>query len=510
MSAANTTGNDPERGGFLQELIAQLEVRERLNWRNVPITSVTDDSRRVERGALFVALRGENCDGHDYIADALRRGASAVLCRELPGRLPPCPVVRVRDVRYALSSVAANFYGTGGQAVKPIGVTGTDGKTTTTYLIRSILRQAGHRTGLIGTLKYDTGPASIESTQTTPHPLPLHAMLRDMRTDGMSHAVMEVSSHALVHRRVAHVPFDIAVLTNVTEDHLDFHGSIENYIRAKEMLFEQLSPHSVAILNADCPVWRRYARASRAAVLTYGINSLSDIKLIKRNRSTDGTRMVVRTPFERCELKTPLVGDFNCENVLAAIAAGFAAGVGTESAVRAMETFGGVPGRLEKVGGGTGRGLPSFFVDYAHTPDALGKILATLRPITRGQLICVFGCGGDRERQKRPAMGRIATSAADVTVITSDNSRSERTEDIIADITAGIDKSAGRYLIQPDRRRAIGMALEVAGSCEDVIVVCGKGAEGFQHIGGMKIPFDDRRVCRQAMESVKPKVRKTA
>ncbi len=512
MTTAHTFTENGRRSLSLEDLISGLwlYVRDTVDWRNTPISSVTDDSRRVRPGSLFIAVRGEECDGHKFMADAVRRGAVAVICRRPPAKNPGCPVIIASDTRYALSAVSARFYDTTGSGPKAVGVTGTNGKTTTTYLLRAILKEAGHRPGLIGSLEYDLGQRCIESGQTTPHPLQLHSMLDEMKYGKLTHAVMEVSSHSLVHRRVAHVPFDMAVLTNVTEDHLDFHGGMEQYIRAKGMLFGQLSRDAVAILNADCPVWKRYSRATRATVLTYGINNIADVKLVRCCRSIDGTVMEIRNPLETLRFTTPLVGDFNCENILAAAAAGFAAGVDGATFRRALEKFNGVPGRLEKVQIKGGSGLPSFFVDYAHTPDALKKILNTLYPLTKGQLICVFGCGGDRERAKRAKMGHIATSIADVSVVTSDNSRSERTEDIISDISGGVNMSGGRYFTELDRRRAIEKALAIANSGDDVIVVCGKGAESFQHIGDTKLPFDDRVVCRQAMANVVSGKRKTA
>ncbi len=496
----------------LDELVRGLwlYVNDSVNWRDIEISSVTDSSLSVKPGSLFVAVRGEETDGHQFIPDAVRRGASAVVCCNPPTRSLSCPVIIVRNARFALSALTARLHGTNQGFLKPVGVTGTDGKTTTTHLIRSVLCEAGLRTGLIGTLKYELGSKTIESNQTTPHPLALHSMLGEMRRSNITHPVMEVSSHALVHRRVAHVPFDIAVLTNVTEDHLDFHGSMEKYIRAKEMLFKQLSPDAVAVLNADCPLWGRYAKATRAEVLTYGKKNVADIKLIQRSGGIGGSSMVIRNPLETYEINTSLVGDFNCENILASAAVGFAAGIEGKTIKEALDKFPGVPGRLEKIGPENARGLPSFFVDYAHTPDALAKILNTLKPLTEGQLICVFGCGGDRERQKRSKMGHIATSVADVSIITSDNSRGERTEDIMADITAGINKSGGRYFTEPSRRYAIEKALATANSENDVIVVCGKGAERFQHIGKTKLPFDDRAVCRQVMQNKLVGKRKTA
>ncbi len=499
-----------QAGCCLEKLLRPLPDCESFNWANRAISSVTDDSRQVQPGSLFIAVDGEECDGHDFIPDAVRRGAFALLCEELPESMPSCPVIRAEDSRFALSAVAAQFYGTLDTDLKSIGVTGTDGKTTTTHLIHAILKEAGIKAGLLGTLRYELGLQSIEANQTTPHPLPLHSMLREMSQGNITHSVMEVSSHSLVHKRVAHVPFDIGVLTNVTEDHLDFHGTIEEYIRAKGILFKQLSPDAVAVLNADSPVWKRYARATKASVLTYGINNIADVKLVEQEKSVKGTYMVIRTPLEKYAVNSRLVGDFNCENILAAATVGFASGMSGEVVKDALEKFSGVPGRLEKLHSDSSKDIPPFFVDYAHTPDAMEKILKTLRPLTKGQLICVFGCGGDRERQKRPQMGNIATSIADVAVITSDNSRSESTENIIADIVEGIKKSGGRYFTEPDRRCAIEKALATSNSREDVIVVCGKGAERFQDVGGVKRPFDDRVVCRQVMERLVAKKRKRA
>ncbi len=510
MSITKVYNKDLKWGRSLGKLISNLSSHKKFNWKNAAISSVTDDSRQVGEGTLFVAVNGEMQDGHDFIPDAVRRGASAILCEKLPDRMPECPVIYVYNARQALSSVAAQFYGTADSNLKVVGTTGTDGKTTTTHLIHAILNASEHRAGLIGTLKNDLGMQSMEATQTTPHPVSLHFMLREMRRSKLSHAVMEVSSHSLVHQRVAHVPFDIGVLTNITEDHLDFHGTIEEYIRAKEILFRQLDQEAIAVLNADSPVWKRFARSTEANVLTYAINHVADVRLVECKQSVDGTRMVIRNPLETYEVNSPLVGLFNCENVLASATVAFASGIAGSTVKEAIGSFKGVPGRLEKITHSRCDAMPSFFVDYAHTPDALEKILNTLRPLTDGQLICVFGCGGDREKQKRPKMGNIATSIADVSVITADNSRSESTEDIIADITTGINKSGGRYITDPDRRIAIEKALNTATSEKDVIVVCGKGAEKFLHIGDSKIPFDDRDVCRQVIDSTTSKKRKTA
>jgi len=485
---------------MLGELTGGLAAVQKLNCAEVPIAGVTDDSRRVEPGALFVAVRGERLDGHLYIADAVRRGAAAVVCERLPDPVPPCPVIQVPNARVALSALAAEFHGRPAERLCVVGVTGTDGKTTTTELLRAILCEAGHPCGSLGTVSYHIGAREVESTQTSPHPLALHAMLREMVDAGLTHAAIEVSSHALVHHRTDHVPFRVAVLTNVTEDHLDFHGSLEAYVRAKQMLFERLGQEGVAVLNAESPYCERYAEAARpACVLTYGIKATADVKLERSEQSARGTTMLVRTPLGSYALRTRLLGEYNCENILAAATAAFALGVPHQAVQAALRKFRGVPGRVERVEVDDATGLPTLCVDYAHTPNALARVLRALRPFTRGRLICVFGCGGEREHQKRPVMGRIATSLADLTVITSDNSRGERTEEIIAQILAGIQSPHGPYIVEPDRRRAIERAVEAAGP-EDIIALCGKGCE----------PFDDRIVAREVLLSRANRRRRSA
>ena len=488
---------------MLEQLLAQLDVVKTLNKADVPISAVTDDSRQVNWGTLFVAVTGEKADGHRFIPQAVARDAAAVVCERPPADLPPCPVVRVRDSRLALSAVGDAFCGHPAQDLCVIGVTGTDGKTTTVSLIQAALEAAGRPTGLLGTVEYDLGAESLDSDQTTPHPLVLHAMLSNMRQAGLTHMVMEVSSHSLVHRRTAHVPFRVAALTNVTEDHLDFHGSLESYVRAKLMLFEDLPPEGVAVLNADSPLCERFREAvpAHATTLTYGMVNLADVSLEERHAGVQGTEMTVRTPLDGYSLRSPLVGDYNCENVLAAAAVAFALDVPVGAVRRALAHFEGVPGRLERVDMPGREDLPGVFVDYAHTPNALSKVLTTLRPLAKGRLICVFGCGGDREREKRPLMGDVATSVADLTVITSDNSRSERTEDIIAQIEVGIDGRGPNYTTEPDRRRAIEIALAAARP-GDVVALCGRGCERFQLLGDRRIPFDDRIVARKIMQSL--------
>jgi len=497
----------------LKALSAGLRAVQRLNYADVPISFVTDDSRDVGAGSLFVAVKGVNVDGHRFIEEALARGASAIVCESVPVPLPQCPVIVVPDSRRALSALADAYYGMPSRELRVVGVTGTDGKSSTTAILASILERAGGRVGTLGTIQYRLGSRTLESVLTTPDALPLQRMLREMVQSGLSHVCMEVSSHALVHHRTAHVRFEGAVLTNVTEDHLDLHGSIENYVRAKLRLFEQLPRHGFAVINTDSPFSKRFfdcARLRGVRVLTYGIRSAADVTGSILSMDLCGMRIAVRTPLESYEVRTRLTGSYNCENVLAAAAAAFACDCGADAVSAAVRDFEGVPGRLEQIEVPSRPDLPSVCVDYAHTPNALRKVLTALRPLVNGRLICVFGCGGDRERQKRPLMARAATGLADLTIITSDNSRSERTDDIIADIVSGISPSGAPYLIEPDRAKAIRLAISRARGPGAMVAICGRGNERHQIVGNRKIPFDDRVVARQILEEMPQSRRKSA
>jgi len=494
----------------LSSLTRQLNVKRTLHFADLPICSVTQNSRRAVRNTLFVAIKGTRCDGHDFIAHALERGASAVVCEDLPDTLPPCPVLQVHDSRFALSALADAFTGHPSKQLDTVGITGTDGKTSTATMLASIMERKGCSVGTLGTVSYRLGARCLNSSLTTPDAMSLHQMLKEMVDSGLSHACMEVSSHALAMRRTAHVRFDVAVLTNITEDHLDFHLNREGYISAKQILFEQLDSDSIAVLNADSPVCQRFSEVTPANVLTYGRGTWADITGEILYMDMHGMRISIRTPFETYEVCTPLIGEYNCENVLAAATAAFASGCSGEQVRGALNEFKGVPGRLEKVSIPGRRDLPMVVVDYAHTPNALGKVLSTLRPLVKGDLVCVFGCGGDREKQKRPKMGRAATHLADYTVVTSDNSRSEKTEDIMADILQGIGAPASRYTLEPDRRKAIRIGIQRATGPNSLVAICGKGDESVLELSDGKVPFDDRQVTRQILETMPRRGRQIA
>lgn len=484
----------------LSRLVASLSPAQWSRYRDELVLDVTDDSRRVRPGSLFVAVPGVAVDGHRFVAQALEWGACAVVCEALPQPLPECPVVLVPDARAALSALAAAFNRHPAHRLCMVGVTGTDGKTTTTELCRAILATAGHEAGALGTVSYNLGGCTLHSNQTTPHPLALHGMLREMECEGLTHVCMEVSSHSLVQKRTADVPFRVAALTNVTQDHLDFHGSLENYVAAKQLLFAGLGRSATAVLNADSSVCARYMEVCLGNTLTYGMAADADVKGVRLSAGLDGMTMAVSTPDGPYELCTPMVGAYNCENILAAVTVALALGVDSEAVREGVAGFRGVAGRLERIGMPRGQNAPGgVFVDYAHTPNGLRSVLSALRELTRGRLICLFGCGGDREKLKRPMMGRVGAELADVTIVTSDNSRSEPTVEIIAQIVAGMPETGARCIAEPDRRTAIELALDQAHSPDDVVAICGRGCEQIQVIGGDHIPFDDRAVTRQIL-----------
>lgn len=461
--------------------------------RGVEVRNIETDSRRIHRGDLFAAIRGgEEEDRHPYIPDAVARGASAIV---LEDDLPTAPAVRVRvpDVKRALALLANRFYGEPWRNLTTIGVTGTSGKTTTTSLIRSVLEAAGIQAGRIGSGQNIVGGEVQPAQNTTPFAHEVQRLLREMVEKGDRAVVMEVTSHALTLDRVYGIDFKLALFTNLTRDHLNFHKTERAYFEAKALLFENLRSESGAVLNADDPASAELARRTRAPVLTYGLASTADVRPERHATDWQGTRMEVMTPVGKVEVQSNLRGLFNVSNLLAAVAAGVALGIDPDPIRQGLLNVQ-VPGRFESVDAGQPFAV---LVDYAHKPDALEKVLRTARGLTKGRLICVFGCGGDRDRGKRPIMGKIATDLSDLTIVTSDNPRTEDPDAIIAEITAGI--SGGTHEALPDRRQAIHRAIELAHP-GDVVLIAGKGDEDYQIIGTTKTHFDDREVAREALK----------
>ncbi len=505
------TGSPMPPHATLSGLMEVLNPQRTHHYADRRITAIVNDSRKATAGALYVAIRGTRLDGHRFISPALENGAVALVCEDCPPFDPRCPVIQVADTRRALSALAARFNGSPSRWLNVAGVTGTDGKTSTTELLRSILNEAGRPAGSIGTLGCNLGNHWLDSDLTTPDPTVLHSTFRRMLEVGLTDACMEVSSHSLVQHRVADVEFDLAILTNITRDHLDMHGTREAYARAKRVLFEGLAPGSVAVLPAECEFFQDFRAATRAEVLSYSMGSLADVKGRIISMDMESMEILVRTPFESYRLSTRLIGAFNCMNILAAATAAFAYGIGGEVVKEALRGFTGVPGRLERIQVPGRDDLPGVCVDFAHTPDALQKVLTTLRPLVRGRLVCVIGCGGERDTAKRPIMGRIAAERADLAVFTADNSRSESTNEIIEQMRRGLPADCDNVLVEPDRRNAIELALRLAGSPRAMVAVCGRGCERYLNLGPeQKIPFDDRVVVRQIMENMPAGRRKIA
>ena len=471
------------------------------------IRGIAYDSRQVSPGDLFFALPGAEVDGHAYLAQALELGAAAVVVEHVPedlALLDRCAVV-VPDARRALAPVSSRFFGAPARELRLVGVTGTNGKTSTSYLLESILAAQHRNVGLIGTVEVRFANERRRATNTTPESLDLQQTLRDMRTQGVDTCVMEVSSHGLELGRVTGCEFEVAAFTNLTQDHLDFHGDMTRYRDAKGRLFdEHLAPGSTAVLNLDDPAAAGFAASAKArGARCIGVSRKdpdADVRLASADVTIDGTRATLALPDGPLEVTLPLIGDFNLENLLVAVGMAVALGVPHDAIAEGVARCPQVPGRTERIGAEIA-GAPTVLVDYAHTPDAVEKLLATLHPLAEEKLVAVFGCGGDRDRAKRPQMAEAVRRHADRIVATSDNPRTEDPERILDDVEAGLgglarldragfaDGEPG-FLRLVDRREAIEAAIEVAGP-RDTVVIAGKGHEDYQIIGREKLPFSD-------------------
>lgn len=480
------------------ELLDQSGVAVSRRRGDADVTSVVADSRRCEGGACFVAVRGSADDGHRYIAQAVAAGAAAVVCEDPAGVPPEVALAVVGRSQTTVGCLAQAFHGWPGRRLTSVAVTGTNGKTTVAYLLRSILTAAGEKAAMLGTVCYQTGRRTVEASTTTPDAIQLAQMAAEMVDAGMTHLVMEMSSHALDQGRASGMDFRVGVFTNLSGDHLDYHGSMESYRDAKRRLFEGLPADGWAVVNRDDLASEAMAAATGANVFWYGLSPLADLHAQIDRIDADGTRMVLVCGDERSEAFTPLIGRHNVYNCLAAAGAAKALGLSAEAIVAGLAQAGNVPGRLERVD------VPapySVFVDYAHTDDALTNILGAVRPVTAGRVILVFGCGGDRDRTKRPRMARVAEDLADRVVVTSDNPRTERPEDIIEEILTGLtEQGRAEAIVEPDRRRAIteGIGLAERG---DVVIIAGKGHENYQVLGTERVHFDDAEVATEVMRA---------
>lgn len=474
------------------------------------ITHICYDSRRCSAGALFVAVAGLLHDGHDFVGEALEKGARCVVHeRDIPYRRG-VTALRVADSRRALSTLAANFHGRPSKRLFVTGITGTNGKTTITYLLESILKEAGLKVGVIGTINCRYNGVELLSAHTTPESPDLQHMLATMADAGVTHVVMEVSSHAIDRDRVADVDFQRGLFTNLSSEHLDYHGSMEAYFAVKKRFFTELLKKGPAVINGDDHWGQLLAAEVNGPLVTFGIGGDWDVKPRAYSLTTSGMTADVETPRGRLSLSSPLTGMFNLSNVLAAVALAGTLDIPGSCIAAGIERARSVPGRLERVP--SKEKEISVFVDYAHTEDGLRNVLEALRAFEHNRIITVFGCGGDRDRTKRPLMGRTAAELSDCTVITSDNPRRENPAAIIREIEAGINGSKARkaassgmppgegkeYRVIEDRSEAIAWAIASAVP-GDIVLIAGKGHEDYQIVGDRRIPFDDRRIAEQCL-----------
>jgi UDP-N-acetylmuramoyl-L-alanyl-D-glutamate--2,6-diaminopimelate ligase len=486
----------------LRELIAELDKPVATGSLDTEIRALTYDSRKVGPGVAFVALRGTTADGHDYIAKAISNGAAAIIAEQAPPEEVTVPWVHVRFSRIALAQAAAALYGHPGDALKIAGVTGTNGKTTTAFLAHHLLNRGHERCGLLGTVFYDLGGQHVPATHTTPESLEIQQLLAQMRKNGCRAAAMEVSSHALDQDRVHGLDFAVGIFTNLTQDHLDYHGTMEAYFKAKAKLFEKIAaqPRGQMIINTDDLWGRKLATQfeSTGRVIKFGFGVGADFRAVNVRYDLTGSSFELEMKGRALLVRLPLIGDFNVYNALGALAAVQSMGVNLRESVDHLKQAPQVPGRLERV---TENSKFQVFVDYAHTPDALENVLRTLRALRPNRIITVFGCGGDRDRTKRPKMAAAAEAGSDICVLTSDNPRSEDPEQIMADAAKGFARPKKNAMIA-DRKEAIHVALYGA-RAGDIILVAGKGHEDYQEIKGKRLPFDDRRVVRQLLERLR-------
>ncbi len=484
----------------LKTLLSAISVRQIIGPSDRAVEGIAYDSRRVQRNGLFVALPGAKVDGHNFVEQAMEKGASVIVA-EREQKFPRATCVVVENTRAALADLSAAFYRFPAQKLKLVGVTGTNGKTTTTFLIRHICEKAGRRCGLIGTVRYQIGERVLPAARTTPESLDLQELLAQIANAGCRAAAMEVSSHALAQDRTHGLEWDVAVFTNLTQDHLDFHGTMQNYFESKARLFTQLSSQTkkrkpVAVINLD----DRYGEQligkidKNISIVTYGMSVRADFRASNYRMEFGGTSYRLDARGKSYLVRIPLIGRFNVVNSLAALAAANALGIRVREAVFSLGKSPQVPGRLEMV---PAKRQFQVFVDYAHTPDALLNVLKTLRALEPRRLIVVFGCGGDRDREKRPLMAQVVDLNADYTLITSDNPRKEDPAAIISQVEKGFRSSHYEKIV--DRAEAIARAIALA-QPRDIVLIAGKGHETYQEFADRTVPFDDIQVARRALE----------
>lgn len=486
----------------LRDLIAQLDNPVATGSLDTEIGGLAYDSRKVAPGIAFVALRGGHSDGHQFIPNAIESGAAAIIAEQAPPDDVKVPWVHVRQSRIALAQAAAALHGHPAKGMSIVGVTGTNGKTTTAFLIHHLLNLGQKRCGLLGTIFYDLGGVQKPATHTTPESLEIQQLLAQMRDNGCRACSMEVSSHALDQHRVHGLPFAAGIFTNLTQDHLDYHGTMEDYFAAKQTLFQTIAdqPKGRIIINSDDSWGRklitRFEHTGRITKFGFGVGA--DFRATNIRYDLTGTSFELEAIGRSFLVRLPLIGDFNVYNALGALAASHALGMNLRESVASLQQSPQVPGRLERI---TESSKFHVFVDYAHTPDALVNVLRTVKALRPTRIITVFGCGGDRDRTKRPKMAAAAEAGSDICVLTSDNPRTEDPESILADAAKGFTRPK-QHAIIADRKEAIRTALEAARD-GDIILIAGKGHEDYQDVQGKKYPFDDRKIGRQMLQRLR-------
>lgn len=478
---------------LLKELLKNIEFELLQGELETLVSSIHYDSRTVVDSSLFVAIKGFQTDGHIFICQAIRKGASVVILEdevEVPKQIT---VLKVKHSRKVLALISSAFYGNPSDKLTLIGITGTNGKTTTSFILKSLLESVEIKTGLIGTTGYYIGEEKLEASHTTPESLELHQLFAKMVCEYVKVVIMEVSSHSLSMDRVYGLNFKVGIFTNLTQDHLDFHNTMENYRRAKAILFENLSEDSFAILNEDDENSKFFRKITKAKTFTYGLSSKADLTASSPKFDLDGTSFKLIFEDSEFKVRTNLLGKFNLSNTLASLLSIFTLEINKRIVIESLEKVQTVEGRFEIIR----KNKLTAVVDYAHTPDALEKIINSVREITSGKIILVFGCGGDRDRGKRHLMGKIATLLADKVIVTTDNPRTENPLEIIENIVKELEKDS--YQAIPNRKEAIEFGVKML-NLGDVLIVAGKGHETYQIIGREKTHFDDREEIVKALE----------
>ena len=483
----------------LKQLIKSIGIN-KINFNDFEVEGISCNSNNVRDGFVFVAIKGNRQDGNEFIDEAIGNGAKIIITdnaktKESKNKNVPA-FIKVKDARKALGKLASAFYDNPSSEVKVAGITGTNGKTTVTYLMEAILNEARISCAVLGTINYRFGGKILTSKNTTPGPLELQSMLSDMRKHGVTYAVMEVSSHALDQARTLGIDFSSCIFTNLTQDHLDYHKTLENYFKSKARLFKDIGKNSFAVINNDDKYAARLKKICRARIITYGLKSNSAI--YAKNIVFDCAQTVFSVVAQGSEfdIDSNLIGEHNVYNILAAVAWAKESGIGTKVIQKAISAFRLVPGRLERV---NFKGDFKIFVDYAHTEDALKNIIRSLRPLCKKRIIVVFGCGGERDKGKRPKMGKVVSELSDYSIITTDNPRSEDPGQIIKDICKGIRKN--NFSVVLDREQAIKKSISMA-KAGDVVLVAGKGHENYQIIKNKHTRFDDREIVKKCLKSI--------